>query len=449
MKKCLSMLLALLLVLPLAAFAEDSVTEEDQRGQDLLEVWDYNGESPSWVCSAIPVADSAVMVSPAALPENVEHLVVTDGVSLWEAEAVMPDPSGLIALLLYDGEETKPRYQSWNLLSLGQGVDAASCVARFGDMYGSRINRGVLDAEKIAWDDQPCYVLTLSDDAPLGSPVLDNRGILVATIVAGYAEGQHRYLALPADGIANAVTQISLALEEISDTTAPEGLKVTANKNLVTVDWEEMTFPELQEGETLYLVIHDVKNDYLNYYPAQTYERKQDVILTPGRTYVISVGVYTAIPDTVAEQYVTITIPAAKRVTEHNFTPVRTAIAVSENPELAPGESPKPIAPEEVTTELLRSGCAWFYSVSTYEVDDVYRDLTLLVTLTDPREKNYRYESTWVFSPEYMEEDTWYISLRANQLTDGLDAGGYPAGVYEMAFYIDGDLADSFSFELK
>jgi hypothetical protein len=69
--------------------------------------------------------------------------------------------------------------------------------------------------------------------------------------------------------------------------------------------------------------------------------------------------------------------------------------------------------------------------------------------LTDPNGNNYRYESGWLYSPAYMREDIWYLSLNDMGLTASLNQNGYPAGVYKVAFYVDGDLADEFTFELK
>ena len=104
---------------------------------------------------------------------------------------------------------------------------------------------------------------------------------------------------------------------------------------------------------------------------------------------------------------------------------------------------------EEVTEELLRSGRAYFYSASTYEVAETISGKSLLVTLTDPEGINYRYISTWMYAPEYMKEDVWFVSLKESELTSSLDERGYPKGLYELAFYVDGELADTCYFELK
>jgi hypothetical protein len=49
--------------------------------------------------------------------------------------------------------------------------------------------------------------------------------------------------------------------------------------------------------------------------------------------------------------------------------------------------------------------------------------------------------------PEFNEKDEWYVTLEMSGLT-GLMGGGYPTGTYEVCMYVDGKLADSFSFTL-
>jgi hypothetical protein len=107
-----------------------------------------------------------------------------------------------------------------------------------------------------------------------------------------------------------------------------------------------------------------------------------------------------------------------------------------------------PTVPEQISETLLRSGRACIYSVSSYTVDQAMEDFTLLISLTAPDGSNYRYESGWYYDPSVMEKDEWYTLLSETTLLDMLNANGYPQGTYEMAMYIEGKLADSFSFEL-
>ena len=74
--------------------------------------------------------------------------------------------------------------------------------------------------------------------------------------------------------------------------------------------------------------------------------------------------------------------------------------------------------------------------------------LGLLVTLTSPDGSNFRWESGWVYGPAYKERDEWYVRMSETGLLDLLNQAGYQDGTYEMCMYIDGKLADSFSFIL-
>ena len=83
-----------------------------------------------------------------------------------------------------------------------------------------------------------------------------------------------------------------------------------------------------------------------------------------------------------------------------------------------------------------------------YDVEETIEDLSLLVTLTAPDGENYRYTSGWLYDPALEKEDTWFVRLEDTGLLESLNLNGYPAGTYEMAFYVGGKLGDSFTFDL-
>ena len=445
MKKAWILMLTVVLLLLCCAFAG----AEEIRETDLFDLWDYGGESPVWTGSAVPISEGVVITSSAMLPKNTDYLVVSDGKEQWEAEAVMSDSEGKLMLVLFDAEKKPSRYGTWPLMPMGTNTAASSCVVRFGDALGSRINRAVLNAEETEWMGRHCYLMTLSDAAPAGSPVLTEDGQLAAIVAAQYAEGMNRVLALPADEIAESLTEVAAMLNNLPDwSEKPEGLTVTLDRNAATIDWSGMTLPEKAENEKLYLIVADAGNSYLNYYPAEVSNRTLKTILTPGRLYVAGVKAYSGIPDSLPDKYIVFNAAPVKRLTDHSFRPILTAVAESQGPSLKEGETPVPVT--EVTLDLLRSGRAWFYSSSTYEVTEEINDGTLLVTLTDPQGVNYRWESSWVYSPAYMEGDIWYISLRDSGLLSFLENRNQDIrGVFQMAYYVNGDLADCFEFELK
>ena len=67
------------------------------------------------------------------------------------------------------------------------------------------------------------------------------------------------------------------------------------------------------------------------------------------------------------------------------------------------GSEEKPVPVTEVTEELLRSGRAYFYSTSSYEVTEELPDQTLLVTLTDPNGNKLMDKVTDAKTKEIME----------------------------------------------
>lgn len=444
MKKLMCCLLMLICVCAFAC-AEESA---GQTPADLFDLWDYGGESPVWVTTAVPVMDGILITSAVVKDIPAEQLAVTDGKNFWFAEAVLPDENEQLTMVFYDSASTSVPTGSWPLLGWGESVPASYCVVRFGDSLGSRINRGVLSSEEITRQGRRFLLLDLTDQAPAGSPVLTPDGQLAGIVTAQWAEGLNRVLVLPAEGIAESISGIAGLLSGLPDWgEAPQGLNVTLNKNTAVVEWADMTLPEKAEGEDVWIVLVDTGNSYLTSYPAEGDERFFATVLTPGRFYIVGAVASAGRPGAVPQSYASVYVPKAGKLTEYGFKPVVTAVAEAPEGDLKEGEAPVPVT--EVTEELLRSGRAYFYSHSTYEVTENIEGKTLLITLTDPEGNNYRHESGWLYSPDYMAEDIWYIKLSETGLTAFLDQDGYPAGEYRMAFYVDGELADEFSFELK
>lgn len=447
MRKCLGAALAVLAALLLCAFAGAEGTE-DTREAELFDLWNTDGESMTWISSAAPVSEGILIASMAGLPEDADQMAITDGANIWDVKAVVPDSSGLLAILFFDVEEALPRYKPWELLQWAESVPVSDCYIRSADERGSRINSGITDAEETRRDDRPYSLMTLTGPVPPGSPLLTREGKLAGFAAAEWITGKNRYLVIPAAYLAEDLVRTGALLVNLSDWgEKPEGFTVTRERNRVTLDWSEMTLPEKAEGEALYLVLLDTANDYLNFFPAETDGRRMTLVLTPGRFYMAGIVASSRIPEGPPEQYAFIAVPRAEKLTEYGFR--SDLFTIAEAPAQGLGNNERPVPVEEVTEELLRSGRAYFYSASAYEVTETVTGKSLLVTLTDPEGVNYRYTSAWIYAPEYMQEDVWFVSLKESGLTSFLDSGAYPKGVYQMAFYVDGDLADTFYFELK
>ena len=378
------------------------------------------------------------------LPEEMAHLAVTDGVNVWDAQAAADDQAGLAVMIVFDPEEKQPLIGSFELDD--GSTHPTDCCVVTGDENMSRVNRSVYSVTPMTWRGADCMVLSLSGDAAPGSPLVTPEGKLAGIAVGEYAEGSGRVIFLTAEGLVRSLAESLEALTGDISAEPPEGLTLTMDTNLATIDWSGMTLPETAEGESLYLVIQDTMNSYWTYVPVNGDGTSVSMILTPGRTYRYSLAAYAGEPDGISFPYGEIELPEAEKMTDYGF--VSRKIAIAEAPEGMKGtDLPIPVA--EVTEELLRSGDAYFYSASTYQVTERIEDISLLVTLTDPNGNNYCYQSGWLYDPEYMEDDTWAVPLDDTGLLEMLNKYGYPAGTYEVAMYIGGKLADSFTFELK
>lgn len=436
-------------ILALLAGAVPAAAEES-RAPGLFDLYASGALGDRWIASAFPLGDGTLLTSWALLPEDRSRLSVSDGVNRWEVKAAVPDEEGLTALLLYDSRRTMPRFGGYTLMPREASVKASSCVVRSRGADGQERETAVLDAAAFEWLDLGCHLLTLAGEVPPGSPVLTGDGELAGIIVAGYGGGKNRMIALTPEEISRVIYSAGARIAALPEWgEAPEGLTVRLDRNEALVDWSGMTLPEKAQGETLYLIMADAGNDYFSYLPVESWTHSAQYLLTPGRVYLAGMAAFRDEPEGLPASFAVFVPGPAEWLTKYNFTPTVTAVAELRTAAMA-GTAPIPVA--EVTEALLRSGRAYFYSSSSYRADDIpesERIQPLLVTLTDPSGVNYRYESVWTYDPAVADEDTWYFSLQQSGLTDFLDQNGYPAGVYQLDYYIGGELADAVTFELK
>ena len=447
-----AMLLAVLL-LGGAALAEQAAPEAEtteatgKLEADLFDLFDFGGESMTWKGVAIPMSDGLLITSAANIGTESGYLAVSDGSSMWEAEDIRLDDSGVVALILYDETVNPPARTCYAMPDADWPRTAADLTVRSGDEMTSRLNRAVLSMSNLTWQSRDCLLLTLSDSVVPGAAVLTESGALMGMIVAEYGEGENRYVALTLDGIYQILTE-EAAKEPAFNLTdnPPEGYEVRVDGNLVTFDYSKMTMEPAGENETIFLVVADSRNAYMTYFPIDEGEGYYQMVLTPGRTYVSGFIRGSDVPDDYPAQTAVTTLPEAEPLTDYNFHSVLCCLAEGPAEGMEDDELPTPVT--EITEEFLRSGRAYFYSSSTYEVPEMMEE-TLLITLTTPTGENLRHVSGWVYDPELGENDTWAMPMSDTGLLDLLNLDGYPKGVYELAFYVGGELGDRMLFELK
>ncbi len=438
-------ILALLLVLLLAAAVSAVSAEEEKKGPGLYDLYSFDADAPIWLGTAVSPYDGILITAASVLPDDLSHLAITDGVNVWDAEAAAPDHSGLCVMILFSTDSQKP---SIGCFELDNGAARPEdCFVSTGDENLSRVYRTVYSASEVTWRSSSCLLLSLSGSVAPGSPLVTEEGRLAGIAVGEWAEGADRTLFLSVDGLYQSMSEALDVFAGRSMINPPDGLDVTLDANTATFDWSRMALPEKAEGEELYLIVADTMNRYLTYYRIDNEETRCVMTLTPGRTYHSGIAACGEAPSMVPDSYVVTVIPEAEKLTDYEF--VSRVCAIAEDPAEGRAADGLPIPVTEVTEELLRSGRASFYSSTSYNVPESITGVSLLITLTDPDGYNYRYESQWMYDVQLNNEDTWAIPLDSTGLLEMLNASGYPAGTYEVAMYIGGALADSFTFELK
>ena len=433
------LLLALLTAaLPACAAAEE---EEDLRQPDLFYILESIGEDVVWRGMGIPLLDGVVITAPSCLPEDPKNTLLTDGWNLWKAGAVLPDTTGTLVTVLFEPGDTLPRTGSYTLEAAEASV--WDSFVQTADSEMSRMNRGIVNAAPVTWRGNSSILLTLTGPAEPGAALLSEAGRLLGMVTAQYAEGDNRVIAVDADEILRAAREALGVMNQMpaGEALPPEGLRVTAEDNLVTFDWSEAVLPEPPEGQAHYLVVADEANSYLTYVPLGGDFTAMNMLLTPGRTYLSGFITSDHTPDEVPASHVRTVLPQAELLTDHGFRSLACSLAEDRG-----GAEPVPVS--EATEEFLRSGRAVFYSVSAYEITGEESD-TLLITLTDPNGNNYRYASEWLYGEEYAQRDMWFVPLQDTGLLNVTPDEALPKGVYELAYYVGGKLADRAWFELK
>ena len=437
MRKLAALLTALALLLT-AAWASG------ENDPDLYDLYKETEDGRVWAGNAVPVMDGVLIASPAGISSRPNRLEVWDGKVFREIGMALYTADRKVLVMLYDTEGETPAIPAFPFVEAGRVLQAGDVFVRSGDWMRSRLNRAVYDLVPVTWNGLDAMILTLSGDTAGGSVLLTSDGKLAGIIAAEYAEGMNRYVALTAAQISACIMEASRLLDSADiDENPPEGYIVTTDANLVTFDWSAVKLPEVPDGQKLYLVVADTESSYLTYMEVAEGATSATMLLTPGRMYVSGIAPYEGAPSDLPEQIALTALPEAEPYTDYGFRSEIFAIAET------PKGTDMPVPAADITEELLRSGNACIYSVSSYQVTEMSDNYSLLIDLTAPDGSNFRYESAWYFDPAIMDRDEWYVTLPVSGLLDMLDSTGYPAGIYKMCMYIDGKLADSLIFTLK
>ena len=411
----------------------------------LLSVYAVDGESAEWLGNATQLLDGLALTSVGILPRESRTMVLTDGERKWDIAGMAYTCGGTAAFLFFDadGEDAFPA--AWPIRKQTGLPGTEELFVLTGNENEDLMNRDVLNIAPMTFCDTACLLVRLSGPAALGSPVLTEDGELAGTLIAAYAEGLDRYVAVPSGTVGAMILKMVSEYTEDGKQHEADGYRLTAEGNRVTFDWSEAPDDEIPGEGSLYVIWRDTVNEFFYYTAAEKDRTSFETILVPGRTYYFGLCRASGKPVTFPDRYAAVTLEEAGKQTDYAFRPLKTCLALAPEEGLPDGMLPEPVG--KVTEDQLRDGRVSFYTSSAYEVAGRIED-TLVVSMTLPDAENIFWTSGWVYMPEMMSDDTWSQPLGDMGFLELMESRGYPAGTYRIDFYIGGKLADTFTFDL-
>lgn len=283
--------------------------------------------------------------------------------------------------------------------------------------------------------------LTLSGEEGLlpGGIMADAKGCIVGLIMAQQMEGYGMYTALEPD-------TLYLALTGGADAAAFLPMTAAWEDGLLRFTW---TDDERGKGKySLSLSVDD--NSYYTTYEIQPGERGVQMAVPPGHTYYAQVQWVDAGQEAQPVYWaamINYTLPTLD-FTQHGFAQ-RCYLAAAPAGEEVTGllDALAPITAAALSEE---GSDLYLQVINTYDVDGEIT-LPMTVSLVAPDGQVYFEEMSYIFSPEYEQNDTFAVPV--DELFAACRAfsgkGSYPAGEYALRYSIGGRAAGEYNFTLE
>jgi hydroxyethylthiazole kinase len=205
MKKTMAILL-LLAMLPVAGIISAAGDSEASRAV-AVDLFGVRGENTVWLGTAVPVYDGVVLASAAILPDDLSQLVITDGVTTWNAEMAIPDHSDMLMTVIYDSTKLPYTVTPFSMTDLHEVGSVSELTILAGDENMSRINRTVYSVVPFTWQSVPCLQASVSGPVEPGSLLITKDGKLVGIAVANWAEGTDKVVFITSDGMIQSMAE--------------------------------------------------------------------------------------------------------------------------------------------------------------------------------------------------------------------------------------------------
>jgi len=265
MKRMLTLLLALLLILCVPAMAEENL-------YDLIENAMYRivlrtEEEDTTLGSAVLFSDRQILLTSAACMQEGELIALgADGEhAIRAAQAV--DDSGLAMLEMAEPSDATPLHLA--------SEDAAGVACVFGvDKSGEFIVAPLNQVRNALYQGQEALLLSSSEGLLPGSFVTDDTAGLIALSIAQQTEGLGAYLALDANGLYRALTR-----QQYAEAFLPT--QSSWQDGFLTISWTD----EERSGGMYIITLSGDDNPYYTFFEADYTERAIELVVPPEHRY--------------------------------------------------------------------------------------------------------------------------------------------------------------------
>ena len=395
--------------------------------------------------TAVLLGDSSTLVTTqwAAMAASGLYAVGSGGTLAIARVSVPASGSDLVTLTLREPSPAQP-------VQLGEADDGLTCVGlRRGETQPESCTADLMTMA--VYEQSACLLYTGLEGMLPGALLFNSQGQLAGLTMASYGEGLNRYVAYPAD-----VLQARLSGEGPAEATVAEGqvrwlsgMEVTAERGELTVRWDHLKEPE---GGTVYLIWQDAGNDYVSYGTVDWAEGYAIIACVPGRSY----GVWMAASDGDAptgdmlrwDRAVMVRAEETQPFTDYGFhDEIMYLTSVPEDQEYGDTEQIPPLGDFTVAGLAAEGLCCYLQAVDAYEVTET-QTATLIIALQAPDGSVYTELAGYIFMPDLNGSDTWHADI-TELVQDCINYCGSLPGEYTLSYYLDGQLAASFTFTLE
>ncbi len=380
------------------------------------------------VATAVALSDGEALTTAEAALRAGEVTVEADGEELAVVRLAPSETVGLAALTL-----TQP------VMAHAEPGALVGEMRYWGALSDGRVVSGAARAmQSASWKGQYALLLTAQEGLCPGAVLLDAHNRVAAMVVAGYGEGVGRYVALP---LAGGETRQSAWLTDVA---------LSSQNGQLTVDWTGSA-ADFDEDSAVAVYVANEDNPYYAYASLPASEGGMTFPLVPGQAHDVWVlhhhGEASSAGLTADAPVLRLDAEAPRSFNKYGYRDEALYLAAA--PASAQvGDTEVLPATERVTAAQLSDPDEAFYLQARSKYRTKKEQEALLVwTLTTPEGCVLWGDGSFAFLTELDGTDDWHINLTALLRDYGSAVPGAPAaGLYTIAYYLDGAKAGEVAF---